>query len=185
MPRILVLYGTTDGHTAKVARAFREQLALRGHQVDLVDAAAGAPDATGYDAVAVAASVHASGYQRDVIQWVSANLGVLNRVPTIFLSVCLGVLQHDPKVDRDLQDIIASFQRATGWLPSDTRMIAGALLYTQYGFVKRLMMRGIARKAGGDTDTSRDYEYTDWEELRRIADTFGAQLNGGRLSQSA
>jgi menaquinone-dependent protoporphyrinogen oxidase len=30
-------------------------------------------------------------------------------------------------------------------------------------------MRRIAAKEGGDTDTSRDYEYTDWPAVDRFA----------------
>jgi menaquinone-dependent protoporphyrinogen oxidase len=30
-------------------------------------------------------------------------------------------------------------------------------------------MRRIAAKAGGDTDVSRDYEYTDWNDVRDFA----------------
>jgi menaquinone-dependent protoporphyrinogen oxidase len=33
-------------------------------------------------------------------------------------------------------------------------------------------MKRIVAKAGGDTDTTRDYEYTDWEDLRRFAQDF-------------
>ena len=33
-------------------------------------------------------------------------------------------------------------------------------------------MKRIVRKAGGDTDTSRDYEYTNWADLRGFADRF-------------
>ena len=47
--------------------------------------------------------------------------------------------------------------------------IAGALLYQEYGLLKRLVMRMIAKRAGGDTDTSRDHVYTDWEALERFA----------------
>lgn len=31
-------------------------------------------------------------------------------------------------------------------------------------------MRPIARRAGGGTDTTRDYEYTDWREVARFAE---------------
>jgi menaquinone-dependent protoporphyrinogen oxidase len=37
-------------------------------------------------------------------------------------------------------------------------------------------MKRIARKEGGPTDTSRDYEYTDWEAVDRFADAFAAKL---------
>jgi menaquinone-dependent protoporphyrinogen oxidase len=33
------------------------------------------------------------------------------------------------------------------------------------------MKRAVA-KAGGDTDTSRDYEYTDWDDLRAVTRDF-------------
>jgi menaquinone-dependent protoporphyrinogen oxidase len=38
------------------------------------------------------------------------------------------------------------------------------------------MMVRIVRKAGGDTDTSRDYEYTDWTDLRAFAEKFARSL---------
>jgi len=37
-------------------------------------------------------------------------------------------------------------------------------------------MKRIVRKAGGDIDTSRDYEYTDWDDLRRFAGEFVAMV---------
>ena len=40
--------------------------------------------------------------------------------------------------------------------------VAGALAYSQYNFLVKLVMKGIARRAGAPTDTSRDYEFTDW-----------------------
>jgi menaquinone-dependent protoporphyrinogen oxidase len=53
-------------------------------------------------------------------------------------------------------------------------MIAGALKYSRYPLPLRWLMKRIAAKAGGDTDTSRDYEYTDWAQVeayaRRLAD---------------
>jgi menaquinone-dependent protoporphyrinogen oxidase len=47
--------------------------------------------------------------------------------------------------------------------------VAGRLAYTQYGLLKRFVMRRIALKAGGPTDTSRDHEMTDWEQVRAVA----------------
>ena len=39
------------------------------------------------------------------------------------------------------------------------------------------MMRRIAGKAGGGTDTTRDFEYTDWNEVRGIVARLGALLS--------
>jgi hypothetical protein len=50
------------------------------------------------------------------------------------------------------------------------------LLYTRYGFFVRLVMRLISKMAGGDTDTSRDYEYTDWNAVAEFARRFSSAL---------
>jgi menaquinone-dependent protoporphyrinogen oxidase len=37
-------------------------------------------------------------------------------------------------------------------------------------------MQQIAKKGGKDTDTSRDYEYTDWAVLDRFVEEFAAEI---------
>ena len=172
MARFLVIFGTTDGHTAKVAAAIGSRLRTSGHDVDVVNADGAHSTADDYDRIIVAASIHASGYQRTVARWVSHDAAMLNRKPTAFVSVCLGVLQRDPAVDRALQDIVDKFLRSTSWRPLEIKMVAGALKYRKYNFLKRWAMKRIAKKAGGGTDTSRDYEYTDWLDLERFVDRF-------------
>ena len=156
MPRILVVYGTTEGHTATVAGAITETLRRAGAVVDVSDAADPAPALQGYDAVIVAASVHGGRYQRSVRKWVTAHAAALSRISAAFVSVCLGVLQTDPAVQQNLKAILERFVGETGWRPTVVKFVAGALPYTRYGWLKRLLMRRIVGKAGGDTDTSRD-----------------------------
>lgn len=175
--RILVLFGTTDGHTAKVARALGEAFRAEGASVDIVDAATEVdPRPEDYAATVVAASVHAGGFQRRVGRWVAAHAQALNERPTAFLPVCLGVLEHNPRTDRELSAIIERFLTRTGWRPAVRKLVAGALLYTKYNWLKRWMMRRIVAKAGGETDTSRDFEYTDWGDLTQFARAFRSAL---------
>jgi menaquinone-dependent protoporphyrinogen oxidase len=178
MTRILVLYGTTEGQTRKIAEVLAAEMRARGAHVDLVDAAAHSPIPIAYAAVVVAASVHAGGYQRSVRRWVKANAAALRSRPTAFVSVCLGVLQHDPKVARELQAIIDRFLADTSWQPDATKIVAGALPYTKYNWLTRWAMKRIVRKAGGDIDTSRDYEYTDWDDVRRFAGEVLTMVDG-------
>ncbi len=76
---------------------------------------------------------------------------------------------------RDLDGIIRRFVDLTGWRPNEVKEVAGALKYTQYGWLKRMAMRYIAGRAEGSTDTSRDHRYTDWEDLRRFVTVFIAK----------
>jgi menaquinone-dependent protoporphyrinogen oxidase len=58
--------------------------------------------------------------------------------------------------------------------------VAGALPYTRYNFLIRFMMRRIVKTEGGDTDTSRDYEYTDWAAVDRFAAEFVDEVTASR-----
>jgi menaquinone-dependent protoporphyrinogen oxidase len=173
MTRILVVYVTTDGHTAKVAGAIADALRAHGAVADVhqIGRTHCLPD--GYHGVIVAAPVRGGKYQKSVRRWVHAHAAVLNARTTAFVSVCLGILQHDAEVDRTLKTIIRRFLEETGWQPLVTKPVAGALPYTRYNWFIRWMMRRIVAKAAGDTDTSRDYEYTDWGDLRKFAEQFG------------
>jgi menaquinone-dependent protoporphyrinogen oxidase len=174
MTRILILYGTTDGQTATIARRLATMLHTYGAEADAVDVTRAKPRPVGYEAVIVAASVHTGVYQPDVRQWVHEYSPALSDMPTAFISVCLGVLQPDPAVQRDVRATIDRFLTSSGWRPAVVKSVAGAVLYTRYGWLKRWLMRRIVRKAGGGTDTSRDYEYTDWKDLERFAASFAA-----------
>ena len=184
MSRILVLYGTTEGQTAKVARYLGDTLQAAGMSADVVEAGTASPSPDGYDGVLVAASVHTGGYQRAVHRWVHDHAQRLNEKPAAFLSVCLGVLQRSPKVQEDLAAIVDRFLTETGWHPATIKHVAGALPYSKYNWLTRWTMVRIVRKAGGDTDTSRDYEYTDWADLRAFAEEFARSLRARTISEA-
>lgn len=172
MPRILIVYGSTDGHTAKIARYLAGE--LPGEAVE----ASSNPDPAPYDGVIVAASVHIGDFQKSVRKWAAAHSKALAAKPTAFLAVCLGVLQAEPEVRRELDRIVERFLSRTGWCPEQTKLVAGAVLYTRYNWLVRWMMKRIAAKAGGSTDTSRDHEYTDWADLSAFARSFARRTGG-------
>lgn len=180
MDRILVIYGTTHGQAAKVAQAIGGELGQVGMHAEVAEASDLAPAPDAYDGVIVIGSVHAGGYQRNLRRWVRTHVEALARRPAAFVSVCLGVLQHNDAVDRELSAIRDRFYAATGWQPVVVTVVAGALPYTKYNWFTRWTMRRIVAKAHGDTDTSRDYEYTNWSEVRQFAREFATTVTVNR-----
>jgi len=184
MARILVLYGTTEGHTARIAESIRDTLCARGNRVDVVEAGRTGPSPVLYDGVIIAASVHGGRYQRHIRSWVRANVSLLERKPTAFVSVSLGVLQTDAVVQREVQAIVNRFLLSTEWRPMLVKNVAGALMYRKYGWFKRWIMTRLVAKAGGNTDTSRNWDYTDWNDVRLFAEQFAALVHGAPVAPS-
>lgn len=174
MARILIVYGTTDGQTGKIAQRLAGMLQAEGAEVDAVDVGGGVPvpGPETYAGVVVGASIHVSGYQKAVGRWITAHLKTLQSKPSAFFSVCLGVLQEEPEVQKEVAAIMDRFLARVSWKPSMSRTFAGALLYTRYDWIKRWVMWRISSKEGRDTDTSRDYEYTDWAQVQSFATEF-------------
>jgi menaquinone-dependent protoporphyrinogen oxidase len=176
MKRILVLYGTTEGHTEMIATAIGNALIALGFDVHVIQAGSLDPQPSIYDGIIVAASVHGGRYQTVVGRWLEKHAAELRVKPTAFVSASLGAVQHDPKVDAELDAVVHRFLDPIGWQPTVIKPVAGALLYTKYNVLMRWMMKRIARKAGGYTDTSRDYDFTDWDDLQVFAEDFGRRI---------
>jgi menaquinone-dependent protoporphyrinogen oxidase len=64
---------------------------------------------------------------------------------------------------------VSKFLARTDWTPKATITLAGALLYRDYNWFFRLLLRIIAARRGGTTDTSRNHEYTQWDQVERFA----------------
>jgi menaquinone-dependent protoporphyrinogen oxidase len=63
--------------------------------------------------------------------------------------------------------------------------VAGAINYTRYNFLLRWYMKRASAKNGGATDTSRDHEYTDWDQVDRFAAAIAAAISPKPMAVAA
>jgi len=189
MKPILALFATREGQTRRIAEHIAATLRAEGKAADVVDAAhlpkGFSPGA--YSAAFLAASVHGGQHEKEMVQFVKRHIEELNRIPTAFLSVSLSEAgAEDTKAPQerraqavlDVRKMIEGFLVETGWHPTLVRAVAGALPYTKYNLLMRFIMKWISRRAGGDTDTSRDYEYTDWPALDALVEKLNSFKEG-------
>lgn len=163
---VIVIYATVEGQTRKIARHMAGTVQSLGHDVTVFDAADLADvDLTMADAVVAAAPVHIGRFPAPFVQWITDHASELNARKSAFVSVSLGMASQFEAEKRDVAAIGEAFLKETGWQPTAVHHAAGALRYTKYDFLKRLLMRHIAAKEGGEVDTTEDHEYTDWEAL--------------------
>jgi menaquinone-dependent protoporphyrinogen oxidase len=184
MARLLIVYGTTEGHTRDLAGEIARTVRGHGHAADVIEASL-RPSPAGHDGVIVAASVHQLRHQESVTRFIHDHVHLLGTMPTAFFSVSLNAALPDAEHQEAAWECVEGLIAETGWRPGAAFLVAGALRYSRYGVFKRWMMRRFARRYTGDTDGSRDHEYTDRHKLRRDAESFLALLPADAAAAAA
>jgi menaquinone-dependent protoporphyrinogen oxidase len=181
-PQILVTYHTVEGQTARIAERIASVLRTTGSQVDLA-AVDEAPAPDGYDAVVAGGSIHAVHHSRGLVHYLKQHASTLNEMPTALFQVSLTSTNPDEEHTATAQGMVHELLEKTGFEPDIVGLFAGALVYTQYGWFKRRVMRAIVKREGGDTDMSHDYEYTDWSAVEQFARDVDALTRSSRDRQ--
>jgi menaquinone-dependent protoporphyrinogen oxidase len=175
MSRILVLYGSTYGQTQRIAKRIGRLLSAAGHTVDVLWGRRLPPSfrLDDYGGVVIAASVLMGRHQPYITEFVRGNADRLNAMPSAFVSVCGAAGEDPPRA----QSYVDRFLSKTGWWrPTVTRSFTGAVVYTKYGRLLRWWMKLISRRQGLPTDTSRDWDLTEWNEVERFARELAVRL---------
>jgi menaquinone-dependent protoporphyrinogen oxidase len=171
MATIYIPYSTGEGQTARIAEYIADVMRAHGHEATTADIRHSDGSVPGgYDGVIVGASIHMGKHDKHAVEYVRNNRTVLEQLPTALFSVSLAA--HGDTVEAE--GYVEEFEQATGWRPARVALFGGALLYTQYGFLKRHMMKKIASGKPGNlgTDVSRDYVYTEWDGVKLFAEDF-------------
>jgi menaquinone-dependent protoporphyrinogen oxidase len=184
--KFLLVYGTTEGQTHKIARFVAEHLEQLGHHTEVVNSIeeSAVPHPSKFDAVIIAASLHAGRYQSAIIDFVSRHREAINERPNAFLSVSLAAASEDQDDVQGVRQCVTHFTQQTGWTPQHTHHVAGAFRYTYYDFMKRWAMKYIAYRKGAPTDTTHDHELTDWADLARFVDSFSRDSESNRTART-
>lgn len=177
--KVLIIYGTTEGQTAKIARRIGDELGARGIAADVLDVRYAPTSLTlaNYGGVIVGASMHVGGFQPEIRTFIKRFRAEVERLPDAFFSVSLTAVYPQPAQHAQLESHVTRFFEDTEWHPTMVASFAGALAYTRYGFLKRRVMQRIARQVGAPTDPTHDVEFTNWIDVVRFADEFAAALN--------
>jgi menaquinone-dependent protoporphyrinogen oxidase len=173
MAVVLIVYGTSEGHTDLVVEHLRAPIEVAGHHVRACRVADAPTSPVGYDAVLVGSSVHVGRHHSGLVRWVRGNAERLQGLPSAFFQVCLASASG-PSGESDARGYVDRLIADTGWKPALVGLFGGALRYREYGIVKRSMLKKIAGSSGLDTDVRRDYDYTDYA----VVEAFGKEFLG-------
>ena len=184
MGRFLVIYASIDGQTRRVAERVVLMASRAGHDAQAVSADEGGLDLliSASDVVVIGGGIRYGHYARALENAVRANRDSIAARPNAFFSVCLSAGGHAGARPATAWGYVDEFISRTGWQPGRIASFAGALQYSKYNPFIRFMMRLILGVAGGETDASHDYEYTDWAAVERFGAEMAAKI---RAAQAA
>ncbi len=172
MAKILFLYSTREGQTKKILQHIASQ--LDGSECDFFNIHdMPVVDFSQYEKVLVGASIRYGRLNKKLYQYIERNYEALANAKSAFVCVNLTARkEHEGKDTPEGSVYIQTFLKKSLWKPQLIGVFAGALLYPRYKFFDKLMIQFIMKLTGGETDTSKEIEYTNWEKVNYFGSEF-------------
>jgi menaquinone-dependent protoporphyrinogen oxidase len=167
--RCLIVYASRYGQTERVARRIGDVMQSCGAEVHVYEVSAVRPDVAiaSCDVVVLAGSVYFGKHAKKLVRFAAAQQTSLAKVKSVFVSVS-GAARTAAGL-QTAEESARAFLAKAGWTPTQVELVAGGEPYTKYGFLTRWFMVQHARRLGRTVDPRRDYDFTDWDSIDRLA----------------
>ncbi|WP_341502625.1 menaquinone-dependent protoporphyrinogen IX dehydrogenase [Gallaecimonas sp. GXIMD4217] len=175
MATFLLAYSSVDGQTRRIMNVLAEELVRADHQIRYVDIESGElPLWQGIDQVVVGAAVRYGDHRPALYRFVERHQGELAKRPSAFFSVNLTARKPNRNTP-DNSRYMQKFREKSPWRPDRLAVFPGALQWDRYGLFDKTMIRFIMWLTKGPTDTGKDVDFTDWQQVRDFARTLAGQ----------
>ncbi|RBW64922.1 menaquinone-dependent protoporphyrinogen IX dehydrogenase [Vibrionales bacterium C3R12] len=172
MAKALFLYSSREGQTKKILQYIEGELSDYSCETKNLSEIE-TVDFSQYERVLIGASIRYGHLNKDLYRFISKNLTQLELNKVAFFCVNLTARKEDQGKDTpEGSAYIKTFLKKSPWKPKMIGVFAGALYYPRYNFFDRTMIRLIMTMTGGETDTSKEVEYTNWEKVSQFAQKF-------------
>lgn len=171
MKKALFLYSTKDGQTIKIFNYIQQE--MKDFECELIDVhQISTIDFTLYEKIVIGASIRYGHLNKKLYRFIENNLSKLNEANVAFFLVNLTARKEDQGKDTPEGSVyMKTFLKKSPWQPDLLAVFAGALRYPKYGFFDRFMIQLIMRMTGGETDATKEIEYTNWKKVSIFADS--------------
>ncbi|WP_038175761.1 menaquinone-dependent protoporphyrinogen IX dehydrogenase [Vibrio pacinii] len=172
MAKALFLYSTREGQTKKIFQHISEQ--MKEFDCEMIDLhSVESVDFSQYQRVLIGASIRYGHLNKKLYQFIEHNLSQLQTAKSAFFCVNLTARKEDQAKDTpEGSAYIKTFLSKSPWQPELIGVFAGALYYPRYNWFDKTMIKFIMSMTGGETDTSKEVEYTNWGKVTLFADKF-------------
>ncbi len=176
--KALIIYSSRDGQTRKIALSMAETLKTKMH-CDVYELTTKlSPDWSTYDRILIGASIRYGHFSPLLAKFIHQHLAQIESKTNGFFSVNLTARKPE-KATPETNSYTQKFLSHSPWKPMHCAVFAGALRYPSYRWLDKVMIKLIMKMTGGETDTSKEIEYTDWSQVTNFAEKFGTIEKSG------
>ncbi|MBT8408287.1 MAG: protoporphyrinogen oxidase [Alphaproteobacteria bacterium] len=170
--KVLIVYATIEGQTAKIARFIREKAEHAGHAVELVDAGEQADPVSfdGADRVILAGSVHERRHPIAFEVFLTVNSAELKQLKTLLISVSLSAAFQDGL--EEAQEYVTELEMRTRFSPDVEALVAGAVKSSSYDYFASQVVQHVVLRDRDYTPSEGEHEFTDWGALSKTVSEF-------------
>ncbi|MGQ0286708.1 menaquinone-dependent protoporphyrinogen IX dehydrogenase [Pasteurellaceae bacterium 22721_9_1] len=162
--KTVILYSSHDGQTKKIAHFLAQHLIGHTEVRSISDRFS-----IEADRIIIGASIRYGHFDKALYKFIQKNTALLNSKQTGFFGVNL-TARKAGKDSPETNVYVRKFLQRIEWKPTISAVFAGALFYPRYNWFDRFMIRLIMKITGGETDTSKEVEYTDWNKVQAFAE---------------
>ena len=167
MKRVLVLYSSLRGHTARVSRRICESIGAGGGSADMMEVTEAIHEGVDwgrYDVVVLGAPVMYGNYDKAFMEFVRRHQAELDAKPNSFFN--LSVVARTPaKATVEGNRYMQKFLQLSPWKPKDLKVIAGKVDYPAWRWYDVIMIQMIMKMTQGPTARHTVIDYTDWPDV--------------------
>lgn len=167
--KTLILYSSRNGHTCKIAHF----IANFFHQSKICDVKNLHNNfdinLENYQRIVIGASVRYGYFSIKFYKFIKDKIHYLNSIPSAFYTVSL-LARHDYYNTPNTNTYTKKFLKNTLWCPKISAVFAGALKYSHYNILIKLLIFFIMKINNKNMSVQSDIEFTDWQQVRKFAE---------------
>ena len=161
----IFIYSSSNGQSLKICEALNKNKESLIIDIDIVKTA----KLDNFDQIVIGASVKYGDHNKKVYEFVKKNRVLLEKKKTVFFSVNATARKSEKNTPKTNPYII-KFLKKTNWTPDHIGVFAGMIDFPNYNFIEKYIIKLIMWITNGPTDTSKTFEFTNWEDVKKFSE---------------
>ena len=161
----IFIYSSSNGQSLKICKALNKNKEALIIDMDMLKTT----KLDNFDQIVIGASVKYGDHNKKVYEFVKKNRVLLEKKKTVFFSVNATARKSEKNTPKT-NPYIVKFLKKTNWTPDHIGVFAGMIDFPNYNFIEKYIIKLIMWITNGPTDTSKTFEFTNWEDVKKFSE---------------